>query len=110
MIRSTPGRRTHMHSRSFDVQVLVDDDAVELSNWMPGVKAGTCWRDLKFPAEVGKATGLSAPLVGVTHQDRGHFLRPNGNRIEDGLHLALPPQAREVEVHANHTNRLLAHQ
>jgi hypothetical protein len=48
-----------------------------------------------------EAAASVAPLVGVAHQDGRHLLRPPVDRLQDGAHLPPPPQAGQIQVHAD---------
>ena len=111
MVRRPPRAGAHVHAGRFDLEVAVDDDPVELRHRMARVEAragrarcGTrAARSLRQPAD-------RAPFVGVAHQHRRHLVRPPPDRVEDRPQLPLPPQAGQVEVHADDPQRLLVDQ
>src|SRR6476659_6412491 len=74
---------------------------------MAGVEARAGRREVELWMEIVEAAGDGAPFVGVAHQHRRHLVRTLRDGLEDRAHLPPPPQARKVEMHANHPNWLL---
>ena len=49
------------------------------------------------------------PLVEIPHHHRWHMKRVGINRGEQGANLLAPPQARQIEMHANHAQAMPGH-
>lgn len=99
-----------MNAGGLDLQILVNNYSVELRHGMTGVKAWPNRREAKIRAEIIETAGNGPPLVGVAHEHRRHFVGSPRDGVEDRAHLATPPKAREIKVHADDPDRLLVDQ
>ena len=67
------------------------------------MEAAAAWGEAVMAREVGETAASRAPFVEIAHQNGGHRFALSGG-MDDRRRLPTPPQARQVEMHAEHAH------
>ncbi len=91
-----------MRSAFQNLQCLADHDPVELGDGPAGMKTSPAIGEPMMMGEIAQAPAAHAPFVQITHQNASRVALPRGQVRKHGMRLTASPQARKIQMHADH--------
>ena len=92
-----------------DLEISGNHDSVEHRDRPARMKTSPAWREMMVGAEITKAAAVHAPFVEIAHQHRRDLAFAIDQMVQDGMSLAPPPKARQIEMHADDPERRSVH-